>query len=53
MKAGPFDADSSTQKLIIDLLDKYFHENPWCDLSNLDALVKHTGLDDNTIKVIS
>lgn len=37
--------------MLIELLEKYFHENPWYDLTNLDELIKLTGLDALTIKV--
>ena len=38
--------------MLIELLEKYFHENPWSDFTNLDELIKSTGLDDVTIKVL-
>jgi hypothetical protein len=50
---GPFDARSGgdSTKMIIELLDRSYRDNPWRDMSDLDDLVKHTGLDDGTIKV--
>ena len=33
------------------MLEKYFLENPWSDMTNLEELIKLTGLDDITIKV--
>jgi hypothetical protein len=39
--------------MIMNLIEKYFNENPWYDLTNnLDELIKITGLDEATIKVI-
>ena len=35
----------------MELLDKYFNENPWYDLTNLDEIIKFTGLDETSIKV--
>jgi hypothetical protein len=37
----------------IDILDKYFNENSWYELTNLNELIKLTGLDSTFIKVIS
>ena len=37
--------------MIIEILEKYFHENPWSDMTKLEELIKLTGLDDITIKV--
>lgn len=37
--------------MLMDLLEKYFNENPWYDLTNLDELIKSTGLDEASIKV--
>jgi hypothetical protein len=37
--------------MLMELLEKCFHENPWSDVTNLDELIKLTGLDDITIKV--
>lgn len=33
------------------LMDSYFNENPWYDLTNLNELMKITGLDEANIKV--
>jgi hypothetical protein len=35
----------------MESLDKYFSQNPWYDLSNLDEMIKSTGFDDISIKV--
>lgn len=37
--------------MLMELLDKYFNENPWYDLTNLDEIIKFTGLDETSIKV--
>ena len=37
--------------MILEMLEKYFNENPWSDLTNLDELIKLTGLDETSIKV--
>ena len=37
--------------LFKDILEKYYCENPWYDSTNLEELIKYTGLDDHTIKV--
>ncbi len=44
--------DGTKKAMLIEILDKSFRENPWCDLSNLEELMKQTGLDDATIKVL-
>lgn len=35
----------------MDSLDKYFNQNQWHDLTNLEDMIKSTGLDENSIKV--
>ena len=37
--------------MLMELLEKYFLENPWSDITNIEELIKLTGLDDITIKV--
>ena len=37
----------------MELLEKYFNENPWYDSTNLDEITKLTGLDEAYIKVHS
>ncbi len=39
--------------MMMDVLEKHFNENPWYDVTNLSELIKLTGLDESTIKVIS
>jgi hypothetical protein len=34
-----------------ELLEKYFIQNPWYDVTNLDEMIKSTGIDDISIKV--
>lgn len=44
-------ANKKANFMLMDLLEKYFNENPWSDLTNLDELIKLTGLDEAYIKV--
>jgi hypothetical protein len=37
----------------MELLEKYFNQNPWYDLTNLDELIKLTGLDEASLRVIT
>jgi hypothetical protein len=37
--------------LFYELLEKYFNENPWYDSTNLDEIIKLTGLEEAYIKV--
>ena len=37
--------------MLVELLEKYFNENPWYDATNLDEITKLTGLDEAYIKV--
>ena len=37
--------------VLMELLEKYFNENPWYDSTNLDEIVKLTGLEEAYIKV--
>lgn len=52
MTSGNMNKKSSNYSLM-ELLEKYFNENPWYDLTNLDELIKLTGLDEASIKVFS
>ena len=38
--------------MLIDLLEKFFNENPWYDMTNLEDLIIKTSLDELFIKVI-
>lgn len=38
--------------MLMELLEKYFNQNPWYDLTNLDELIKLTGLDEASLRVI-
>lgn len=38
--------------MLTEMLDKYFKQNQWYDLTNLDELIKLTGLDETSIRVI-
>jgi hypothetical protein len=37
--------------MLVELLEKYFNENPWYDSTNLDEITKLTGLEEAYIKV--
>ncbi len=37
--------------MLVELLEKYFNENPWYDSTNLDEIIKLTGLEEAYIKV--
>jgi len=41
----------TTNLMLMELLEKYFNQNPWYDMTNLDELIKLTGLDEHSIKV--
>jgi hypothetical protein len=38
--------------MLMDLLEKFFNENPWYDMTNLDELIIQTSLDEMNIRVI-
>lgn len=38
--------------MLAESLEKYFNQNPWYDLTNLDELIRSTGIDDISIKVL-
>lgn len=44
---------SSSNFMLMELLEKYFNQNPWYDLTNLDELIKLTGLDEASLRVIT
>lgn len=35
----------------IDILDKFFKENPWADHAQIESIVKQTGFNETIIKV--
>ena len=37
--------------MLVELLEKYFNENPWYDSTNLEEIIKLTGLEEAYIKV--
>ncbi len=44
--------NKKTNMMLIDLLEKFFNENPWYDMTNLEDLIIKTSLDELFIKVI-
>ena len=42
---------TANSSMLMETLDKYFSQNPWYDVINLDEMIKSTGFDDISIKV--